>query len=66
MEALRRIAGDEVADKIVFKPNERIHNMVNSFPARFETPRALAMGFKADAGLEAIIRDYIAAEGISL
>ncbi|MEO8164641.1 MAG: D-erythronate dehydrogenase [Betaproteobacteria bacterium] len=66
VEALRRIAGDEVANKIVFKPIERIHDMVKSFPARFETTRALAMGFKADAGMEAIIRDYIAAEGIKL
>ncbi len=66
VEALRRIAGDEIARKVVFKPVERIHDMVKSFPARFDTPRALALGFKADTGIEAIIRDYIASEGIRL
>ena len=66
VEALRRIAGDEVARRVVFKPIERIHNMVKTFPARFETKRALAMGFEADAGIEAIISDYISSEGIRL
>ncbi len=66
VEALRRIAGDDVASKVVFNPVERIHTMVKSFPARFDTPRALAMGFQADTGIEAIIRDYIASEGIEL
>jgi nucleoside-diphosphate-sugar epimerase len=66
VEALRRIAGDEVARRIVFKPVERIHNMVKTFPARFRADRGLAMGFKADAGIDAIIRDYLASEGIKL
>ena len=66
VEALRRIAGDQVANRIVFKPIERIHNMVRTFPARFDTPRALAMGFEADIGIDAIINDYILNEGIRL
>ena len=66
VEALRRIAGDQVANRIVFKPVERIHNMVKTFPARFEPRRALAMGFEADTGIEAIIKDYIAGEGIRI
>jgi nucleoside-diphosphate-sugar epimerase len=64
VEALRRIAGDEVAKKIVFKPIERINKMVKGFPARFNTKRAIEMGFKADSSIDAIIRDYIANEGI--
>jgi nucleoside-diphosphate-sugar epimerase len=64
VDALRRIAGDQVANRIVFKPIERIHNMVKTFPARFDTPRALAMGFEADVSIDAIINDYISSEGI--
>jgi D-erythronate 2-dehydrogenase len=66
VEALRRIAGDELAKRVVFKPVDRINNMVKTFPARFRTDRANAMGFKADPDIDGIIRDYIAAEGIEL
>jgi nucleoside-diphosphate-sugar epimerase len=64
VEALRRIAGDEVARRIVFKRDERINNMVRTFPARFKPERALSMGFEADSGIEAIIRGYIESERI--
>ena len=32
----------------------------------FRTPRALAMGFKPDADVESVIRDYVAAENIKI
>ena len=66
VEALRRIAGAEVAKRVVFKPVERLNNMVKSFPARFKTDRGLAMGFKADTDIGGIIQDYIAGEHIKL
>jgi nucleoside-diphosphate-sugar epimerase len=66
VNALRRIAGDEVARRIVFKPVERINNMVRTFPARFRTARAIELGFTADTDIDGIIRDYIASEGIRL
>jgi nucleoside-diphosphate-sugar epimerase len=65
VEALRRVAGDEVAKRVVFKRDERLNKMVRSFPGRFRTDRALQMGFTADQDIEHIIRDYIAAEGIT-
>ena len=64
VEALRRIAGEDVAARIVFKPVDRIQNMIKTFPARFKPTRALEMGFTADSGLDAILKDYIASEGI--
>ncbi|HUF20915.1 MAG TPA: D-erythronate dehydrogenase [Burkholderiales bacterium] len=64
VEALRRIAGDAVAARVKFRIDERIQNMVKSFPATFKADRAIAMGFKADADLDSIIRDYITSEGI--
>jgi len=66
IEALRRIAGDEVAARVVLKPVDRIQTMIRTFPARFNAARALAMGFAADAGIDAIVKDYIASEGIKL
>src|SRR5882672_9471726 len=66
VEALRRIAGDKVAARVVFKPVDRIQNMIKTFPARFKTARAIDLGFGADTGIDAILKDYIASEGIKL
>jgi hypothetical protein len=66
LEALRGIAGDDVAARVVFKPVDRIQTMIRTFPARFSPERALAMGFSADTGIDAIIKDYITSEGIKV
>jgi len=62
--ALGRVAGAAAAKRVVWKPDARIQAIVRTWPGRFETPRALAMGFRADPDVETVIRDYIADEGI--
>ena len=62
--ALERIAGPGVAERVAWKPDDRIQAIVRTWPVCFNTPRALAMGFKADPDVETIIRNYIADEGI--
>lgn len=64
IEALRRVGGDAVAKRVVFKPDARIQAIVKTWPANFRTPRALSMGFKPDADVDGIIRAYVADEGI--
>jgi nucleoside-diphosphate-sugar epimerase len=64
LDALGRVAGRAAAERVVFKPDARIQAIVRTWPVRFETPRALSMGFRADADIETVIRDYIADEGI--
>ena len=64
IEAMGRIAGPAAAKRVVWKPDARIQAIVRTWPARFETPRALAMGFRADPDVATVIRDYIADEGI--
>ncbi|MCX7959985.1 MAG: NAD-dependent epimerase/dehydratase family protein [Burkholderiales bacterium] len=64
--ALARVAGDGVAARVRYAPDPRIQAIVRTWPARFRTPRALAMGFRADPDVETVIRDYIADEGIRL
>jgi len=64
IEAMRRVAGDAVAKRVVYKPDERIQKIVAGWPVKFRTPRALGMGFKADADVESVIRAYVADEGI--
>ena len=64
LDALARVAGPEVAKRVAWKADARIQAIVKTWPVSIATPRALAMGFKADPGVETIIRDYIADEGI--
>ena len=64
IDAMRRVAGDAAAKRVVYKPDERIQKIVAGWPVKFRTPRALALGFKADPDLDSVIRAYIAEEGI--
>ncbi|HUJ87318.1 MAG TPA: D-erythronate dehydrogenase [Burkholderiales bacterium] len=64
IEAMGRVAGAAVVRRVVWKPDPRTQAIVRTWPARFETPRALALGFRADPDVETVIRDYIADEAI--
>lgn len=66
IEALARVAGEKVARRVQWKPDARIQAIVRTWPVRFETPRALALGFRADPDIATVIRDYIADEGIKV
>jgi nucleoside-diphosphate-sugar epimerase len=66
VEAMRKVAGDAVARRVVYKADARIQAIVKTWPARFRTPRALAMGFRPDADVESVIRAYIADENIRI
>jgi nucleoside-diphosphate-sugar epimerase len=64
LESLTRVAGAKVAQRVQWKPDERIQAIVKTWPVRFRTARALEMGFRADTDMETVIRDYIADEGL--
>ena len=64
LDALQRVAGAEVAARVRWRPDARIQAIVQTWPSRFRTPRALELGFRADAGIESVIRDYIADAGL--
>jgi len=66
VEALKRVAGAKTAARVQFKPEARIQAIVKTWPVRFKTPQSLKMGFRADDSVEAVIRDYLEDEKISL
>jgi nucleoside-diphosphate-sugar epimerase len=66
LAALKRVAGAKVVGNVAWKPDERVQAIVRTWPVRFRTPRALEMGFRPDANVESVIRDYIADEKIRL
>jgi nucleoside-diphosphate-sugar epimerase len=57
--ALRRIAGDKVAERIRREPDPLIMKIVAGWPSRFDARRALALGFRAERSFEDIIRVHI-------
>jgi D-erythronate 2-dehydrogenase len=57
--SLRRIAGDEVAARIRRAPDPLVQRIVAGWPSRFDPRRALALGFKAEASFDEIIRAHI-------
>lgn len=66
VEALRRLYGDQVARRVVHEPEARIEAIVRTWPARFVTARARALGFRADADIDTVIRDYVDDEKIKI
>jgi D-erythronate 2-dehydrogenase len=57
--SLRRIAGDKVAMRIRRAPDPLVQRIVGGWPSRFDPRRALALGFRAEASFDAIIRAHI-------
>jgi len=57
--ALRKVAGDRVANRIVRRPDQTILRIVEGWPQNFAPERALALGFRAEQSFEEIIRAHI-------
>lgn len=59
VEALREVAGDEVVARIRPVPDPRVEAVVGNWPARFETSRALALGYRADVDFRDVVRRHV-------
>lgn len=57
-QALIRVAGVQTAARIEWEPDERVERIVASWPAAWDTTRALELGFKPDADFDSVIRAY--------
>jgi nucleoside-diphosphate-sugar epimerase len=57
--ALRRIAGENVVKRIRREPDATISAIVANWPRDFEPKRAPALGFRAEASFDEIIRAHI-------
>ena len=64
--AMEKIAGPQASKRVSFKPDPRIERIVMGWPVRFQTPRALAMGFRPDPDIATVIRDYVTDEQIKI
>jgi nucleoside-diphosphate-sugar epimerase len=59
IEALRRVAGESAVRLIRHEPDQTIMDIVAGWPRNFDARRAIALGFKADADFNHIIRAHI-------
>ncbi len=57
--ALAKVAGQEVADRINWVPDEHIQKIVSGWLPAFDAKRARKLGFQADENIEEIIRAHI-------
>jgi nucleoside-diphosphate-sugar epimerase len=59
IQALRRVAGDDAVRLIRRQPDETIMRIVMGWPRRFDTRRALDLGFQAEGTFDEIVRVYL-------
>ena len=59
LQALREVAGDQVAELVTVEPDVAITRIVGGWPARFECERTRRLGLQADPSYQYIIRQYI-------
>ncbi|QJR16050.1 D-erythronate dehydrogenase [Usitatibacter palustris] len=58
LAALGRVAGKDAESRVRFVDDARIQGIVKTWPTRFRTERALAMGFKADGNFDDVVRAH--------
>jgi len=59
LQALRDVAGDQVAGRVSVEPDEQIVRIVGGWPSRFDCQRTHRLGLKADASYQDIIKQYL-------
>ncbi|MGH8780203.1 D-erythronate dehydrogenase [Paraburkholderia sp.] len=64
--ALREVAGDDVAKRIVWQPDVRVEKIVGSWPGQWDTTRAERLGLSGDRTFADVIRGYIDDERIEV
>jgi nucleoside-diphosphate-sugar epimerase len=57
--ALRRVAGDAVADRVQWQYDAAIDRIVSTWPSNFAPKLGPALGMRADSDFESIVRAYI-------
>ena len=64
IQALRAIAGEDAVALIKREPDEAIARMVTGWPGRFDTRRAMALGFRAETSVEQLIQVHLEDEPV--
>ena len=65
IDALRRVAGDEVAQRIAYERDPAIERIVNSWPGNFSAAYARELGFTFDEDFDSVIKAFVASNRLS-
>ena len=57
--AVRRAGGEEAYARIRWEPDPLIQRIISGWPAALAAPRAKALGFSADAGIDEVVQAFI-------
>ena len=57
-QALKEVAGDDVAAKLEWQIDTQVQAIVSGWPSQFDNTRAKAMGLTADASVKSLIQSY--------
>lgn len=57
--ALQRAAGEQAVQRIRWQPDADIQRIISGWPGAFTSPRALQLGFRADASMDTIVQAFI-------
>jgi nucleoside-diphosphate-sugar epimerase len=58
VDALRATCGQACADRVDWAYEQRIQDIVGTWPKAWDTQRGLSLGMQADAGITALIQQY--------
>ncbi len=61
LDALERVAGREVRDRVVFETDPLVQRIVGGWPGSWDQSRALVLGFSAEQSFDDIVRDHMVA-----
>jgi nucleoside-diphosphate-sugar epimerase len=59
LTAVRSVCGDAVADLVEWRRDPAVEAVVATWPGRFESARAKALGFSTDPDFESVVREYL-------
>jgi nucleoside-diphosphate-sugar epimerase len=59
IDGLRRVAGNRKLGAISEQPDSFVMKVISAWPEQLLAPRAAALGFPQDEGVDSIIREYI-------
>ena len=62
VDALRRVAGDSVADRVVWQPDPMIQRIVDGWPQGINGERSGQLGFHKDASVDELINAFVEEE----
>jgi D-erythronate 2-dehydrogenase len=59
IESLERLTDKTTVERILFKPDPAINNIVQTWPGELDNNRALQLGFKVDENIDEVIKQFI-------